>query len=228
MAPENHTPQAKICGLTVPEDARQCAQLGASAIGLVFYPPSPRHVELDQAREICAALPGHVRAVGVFVDPTWEMLSRAIEQCPLGAVQLHGNEPADLVARLRGTYAIRIFKALFASKLPGLSAASRYAVDAYLVECGKGRLPGGNAVTWDWASAADFAHRHTTILAGGLAPDNVARAIAAALPHAVDASSSMESAPGRKDLAKVEAFLTSVKQTAELYSARGKILQPVF
>lgn len=227
-AAENHIPQAKVCGLTVPEEARRCAELGASAIGLVFYPPSPRHVELDQAHEICAALPGHVPAVGVFVNPTWEILSQAIEQCPLGGVQLHGNEPADLVARLRGTYAIRIFKTLFASKSPRLTEASRYEVDAFLVECGKGRLPGGNAMTWDWGGAADFAHRYITILAGGLGPDNVAQAIAAALPHAVDASSSMESVPGRKDMAKVDAFLSSVRQTAELYSARGKILRPVF
>jgi phosphoribosylanthranilate isomerase len=228
MVSENYTPQAKICGLTIPEEARQCAELGAAAIGLVFYPPSPRHVELDQAREICAALPGHVPAVGVFVNPTWEMVSQAIEQCPLGGVQLHGNEPADLAARLRATYSIKIVKALFASKAPGLTEASRYEVNAYLVECGKGRLPGGNAMVWDWGSAADFAHRYTTILAGGLAPDNVAQAIAAALPHAVDASSSLESAPGRKDLSKVEAFLTSVRQTAGLYAAKGKILRQVF
>jgi phosphoribosylanthranilate isomerase len=221
-------PQAKICGLTVPDEAAACAESGAAAIGLVFYPPSPRNVELDQARRIQAALPGHVPAVGVFVNPDWDFVCRAIETCRLGAVQLHGNEPVELLSRLRRKFDINMIKVLFTARSPVMLDAHRYAADAYLVEAGKGVLPGGNAETWDWAAAKTFAVQHHTILAGGLTPENLEQAVAACLPDAVDASSGLERAPGRKDLDKVKRFLAALEGTAGFYSKANRQIHPVF
>ena len=230
MAPGERptVPQIKICGLTVPEEATACAALGADAIGLIFFPPSPRNLALDQAARIVAALPAHVRATGVFVDATRAFLAEAIERCGLRVVQLHGNEPPDLAVWLQGQFQVKVIKALFATKAPHLDEAGRYAVAAYLVECGKGPLPGGNAMAWDWGAAADFIRRHPTVLAGGLDPDNVGRAIAAALPDAVDASSGLEATPGRKDLKKVEQFITAVRRAAEFYQDQGKRPTAIF
>ena len=221
-------PQIKVCGLTVPEEAAQCAALGADAIGVVFYPPSPRNVSLDQARLIREALPDHVPTVGVFVDPTWEQLDQAIQHCRLGGVQLQGAETPELVKRLKGRGDVRVFKVLFALRTPFIAEAERYAPHAFLVECGQGKLPGGNARAWDWSAARDLVRLHPTILAGGLDADNAGQAIGSCLPDAVDASSSLESVPGRKDLEKVGRFIASVRRTAGLYAAEGRKLRGVY
>ncbi len=221
-------PQIKVCGLTVPEEAAACAALGADAVGLVFFPPSPRHVTLAQAARITALLPERVRAAGVFVDPDRGFLAEAIRAGRLRVVQLHGQEPPELAAWIQDRYAVTVLKALFMTKKPALTAAVDYPVPAFLVECGQGPLPGGNALQWDWGAAADFARRHPTVLAGGLDADNVAQAIAAAMPQAVDASSGLEAAPGRKDLKKVERFVAAVRGTAALYRERARKLNPVF
>lgn len=225
---ERKTPQVKICGLTVPEQARQCAQLGADAIGLVFHPPSPRHVTLSQAAAISRALPPHVAAVGVFVNPALDLLKAAIEACALSHIQLHGNEPPELLDEISDAFHIPVIKALFASREPGLNHAARFHAAAYLVECGKGPLPGGNAETWDWGSARGFAQVCPTVLAGGLTPHNVVQAIGTCLPDAVDASSGLEAAPGRKDLDKVSQLLANVKKTASLYACAAKTPHMIF
>ncbi|MGD9247425.1 MAG: phosphoribosylanthranilate isomerase [Desulfobacteraceae bacterium] len=215
-------PQIKICGLTDPAQARACADLGADAIGLVFFSKSPRNVTMDQAAAITALLPDHVAAVGVFVDPELDTVRRTVEKCALTGVQLHGNEPPEFIAALRSTTTARIVKALFTGKPPKMADAGQYEVDGYLVECGKGPLPGGNAMTWNWAIAEAFAHRHPLILAGGLAPDNVARAIAACRPDAVDASSGLELVAGQKDLTKVKQFIDQVRKTTPLYLSQKR------
>jgi phosphoribosylanthranilate isomerase len=220
-------PQIKICGLTDPAQARACADLGADAIGLVFFAKSPRNVTLNQAKEITAALPDHVAAVGVFVDPDLDTAVHIIETCKLHIAQLHGNESPELITGLRNNSSARIIKALFTKKMPQLKDAGKYTVDGYLAECGKGRLPGGNAMAWNWAAAREFARRYPLVLAGGLAPDNVAQAIAACRPDAVDASSSMETVPGQKDLKKVRQFISQVRQTTSLYRSRNHILRTV-
>lgn len=220
-------PQIKICGLTDPDQARACAELGADAIGLVFFTKSPRNVTVEQAAAITAALPDHAASVGVFVNYDLDDLVEIIRQCGLSAVQLHGTESNDYVSDLYRATGVGIIKALFTEKSPGLSDCGRYKVNGYLVECGKGRLPGGNAVTWNWAAAAQFAQRHPLILAGGLAPHNVAKAIADCLPDAVDASSGLEAAPGRKDIEKVKQFIDQVRQTGPLYADRGRALASI-
>lgn len=201
--------QVKICGLTRPEQALACADLGADAIGLVFYPPSPRNVTIDQAAAICSALPKTVTKVGVFVDPEFDQLCRIIEQTGLNAVQLHGNEPPQQVAQLRDLK-VRVIKALFASRAPFLREAERYQPDAYLCECGAGKLPGGNARTWKWHQALPLKDWGPLILAGGLDAENVSQALQACAADAVDLSSGVEKAPGIKDLIKVKQLIDAV------------------
>ncbi|MDM8525082.1 phosphoribosylanthranilate isomerase [Desulfococcaceae bacterium HSG8] len=204
-----NSPQIKICGLTNVDEALGCADLGANAIGLVFYPRSPRNVTEDQAKEISTALPIDVKTVGVFVDETFSNIMRKAEHCRLDAVQLHGQESSGLVSKLRDENLI-VIKGLFMKRSPFLEDAAKYDASAFLVECGKGTLPGGNAMSWNWEEAKDFGEKYPFILAGGLSPDNVSRAIRESMPDAVDVSSGVESAPGRKDIHEAEAFVNAV------------------
>jgi phosphoribosylanthranilate isomerase len=220
-------PQIKICGLTRPDQAKACAELGADAIGLVFYEKSPRHLSLAQAAAITTVLPPQVKSVGVFVNPTREALIRTVTACRLGAVQLHGAESPDFVADLARILGLPIIKALFTAKAPELTEADRYDAAGFLVECGLGRLPGGNAMAWNWSLAEAFARRKPLILAGGLAPDNVTQAISACLPDGVDASSGLEAAPGIKDLDKVARFISQVRQSEALYRTQNRKIRQV-
>ena len=124
-------------------------------------------------------------------------------------VQLHGCESPESVQRLRRE-GLFVIKALFADRAPGIAAASRFPASAFLVECGQGPLPGGNARAWQWGRAAALGERHPLILAGGLDPQNAAQSVRAALPDAVDVSSGVEVRPGRKDIRKVEQFIAAV------------------
>lgn len=212
--------QVKICGLTRVEEAVGCAALGADAVGLVFFPRSPRFVTDEQAHGIACALPPGVARVGVFVNEDVTTVMRKVRDCELTAVQLHGKESPEMVAELVAQ-GVRVIKALFANGRPGLGEAGRYGVGAYLVECAGGVLPGGNARAWDWGMARELAQSHPTILAGGLTPLNVAQAIRDACPDAVDVSSGVEALPGRKDLEKVEIFLRQVRDLGDVSRGRS-------
>lgn len=209
LAGLKYIPQVKICGLTKIDDAVQCASLGADAVGLVFYPKSPRYVTEALAREICLALPKGIKRVGVFVDETFASIMRKVERCGINAVQLHGNEPPGLVTGLRREN-LTVIKALFLQKKPALEDAVNYNASAFLAECGKGALPGGNALSWDWEKAKMISEKYPLILAGGLTPENVSQAVSLCLPDAVDVSSGVESAPGIKDIEKVKLFISRV------------------
>ncbi len=204
-----NVPQVKVCGLTNIEQAMKCAELGADAIGFVFYPKSPRNLTEDMAREICWALPSEVKKVGVFVNETFSNIMRKAEHCNLYAVQLHGQESPQFVSQLCSEN-LMVIKALFTEREPHLEDVSGYTASAYLAECGKGVLPGGNALAWSWEKAKSFGENDPLILAGGLSPDNVSHAVAACMPDAVDVSSGVESGPGQKNIVKVEAFLNAV------------------
>jgi phosphoribosylanthranilate isomerase len=206
---KRETVQVKVCGLTRADEAVACAQAGVHAVGCVFYAKSPRCVTAAAAREIRRALPPEVSCVGVFVDEPFEGVMATASQAGLTAVQLHGNEPPVVVERLRRE-GLFVIKALFADRAPGLDEALNYSASAYLVECGQGVLPGGNAHAWEWGRAAALGERHPLILAGGLTPENAAQALRAALPDAVDVSSGVEAGPGRKDIRKVEQFIAAV------------------
>ncbi len=203
-------PQIKVCGLTLVEEAIACVELGADAIGLVFYPPSPRFVSELKAREISASLPERVWKIGVFVnEPLMDVMKKA-EFCRLNCVQLHGTETPEMVQSLESA-GISVIKSLFAKKEPGFSEAVLYRASAYLVESGEGRVPGGTGLSWKWGEAKNLAGMQPCILSGGLSPENVSKAIHEFGPDAVDVSSGVESAPGRKDIVKVRAFVEAVR-----------------
>ena len=209
----SHTPQVKICGLTRVDEAIQCAELGADAIGLVFFEKSPRKVTIDQAKEISLSLPENISTIGVFVNKPFGYIMERVEKCSLNAVQLHGMEGPDLVNQLIEKDLI-VIKCLYLDSEPFLKDVSEYNATGYLVECAKGILPGGNALSWDWARAKDFGKKHPFILAGGLILENVSRAIYKSLPDAVDISSGVEKGPGRKDILKIKAFIKAVSKSS--------------
>jgi phosphoribosylanthranilate isomerase len=213
MRPRNYVTkrsvQIKVCGLTDPDNAAACADLGVDAIGLVFYSQSPRFVTDARASEIARAVAGRAALVGVFVDQPFAEIANRANRCGLTAVQLHGRESPTLVRRLRES-GLTVVKALFHERAPFVEEASRYDASAFLLEWGRGRLPGGNARSWNWGLAAEFGSLRPLILAGGLTPGNVARAVALGRPAAVDVSSGVESTPGVKDLRKVDAFVAEV------------------
>jgi indole-3-glycerol phosphate synthase/phosphoribosylanthranilate isomerase len=203
----------KICGITSVEDGLVAARAGADAVGLVFWPRSPRHVTLEQARRISHALPPFVTRVGVFVDAERAFVERAVEQAGLDLLQLHGDEPPETCASLPRP----ALKALRVG--PGFRAeeAARYAghargllLDTRLDD--EGGLPGGTGVPFDWSLVRTIREKASFLmLAGGLTPDNVRVALSAVRPDAVDVSSGVESAPGRKDAARVRAFVDAVR-----------------
>ena len=205
--------QIKICGLTDPAQARACAEAGVDAIGLVFYPSSPRYVTPGQAREIVAALPAGVTAVGVFVDDFVTHMLDVAKTAGLTCVQLHGREPQEVEDALRGE-GLRVIKALRSRGGPALTreAAQHSAVDAWLVEGSRGILPGGNGLGWDWSGAGILqgAGRPFAV-AGGLTPENVGGALRGARAAAVDLSSGVEARPGVKDLSLVVAAVDAVR-----------------
>lgn len=207
-ASPGHSPEVKICGLTRVDEAVKCAELGANAVGLVFYPPSPRFVTVETARDIVRNLPQGVCGVGVFVNENYEKIVETVQASGLKAVQLHGVESPALVSLLRQA-GLTVIKSLFVDAEPSVRSEGRYDASACLVECAPGQLPGGNGVAWDWSAVRSVRVR-PIILAGGLNPSNVARAIREASPDAVDVSSGVEAEPGRKDPDKVQRFINAV------------------
>lgn len=203
-------PFIKICGLTDPDNAAACAQAGADVIGLVFYQKSPRHLPISRAVEVVQALPSHVPAWGVFVDATLDTIMAHVDACGLTGVQLHGKEPPKLLDTLAQKN-LTVVKAVFASRHPCIDTIGQYAsADGFLVECGLGKLPGGNARTWDFRLAKKIAAQHPVILAGGLHIGNISQAIADVSPMGVDISSGVETAPGTKHITRVADLVMQV------------------
>ncbi len=183
------------------------ARLGADAIGLVFYPKSPRAVSADQARAILRALPPFVTSVGLFVDAAPAEIERVLAAVPLDLLQFHGDEAAEDCRAHGRPY----LKALRMGAGVDLSALARPYDDAagILVDSFVEGVPGGTGQTFDWARLPARLPR-PLVLAGGLNPDNVAAAIKQTRPWAVDVSGGVESAPGIKDAAKIAAFIRGV------------------
>jgi len=203
--------QIKICGLTNVEEAIACAEAGASAIGFIFYPPSPRFVNLGDARIIREALPSSVTPVGVFVDLPVEEVILTARKVGLKTVQLHGNESIFAV-RVLQQEGLRVIKVLRSSGRQLLLEAEEYSLaDCLLVEAGHGALPGGNGSTWLWSEAKPLAERMPYILAGGLTAKNISDALRDSGASAVDVSSGAECSPGRKDIQKVKDIISKVR-----------------
>ncbi len=204
------TVRIKICGITKTEDGVTAAELGADAVGFVFA-PSPRQVSPETAREIIMALPPLVQAAGVFVDEDPEKVASIADFCRLDLLQFHGKESAAYCAR----FGRRVIKAVRVQNQGGLEGCSEYSsiVDALLLDTYVSGRSGGTGLTFDWNLALEAKRYGRIILAGGLNPDNVAAAISAAKPYAVDASSGLEQKPGTKDHEKMARFMRAVRQT---------------
>jgi phosphoribosylanthranilate isomerase len=204
----------KICGITSPEDARLAVDAGADAIGFVFFSMSPRKTTLERAAEIVRSLPTTVRRVGVFVNETPEAMARAADAADLDLLQLHGDEPPESLAGLArpAIKAVRVGRGFAHDEALRFAAtASGLLVDTRLP--GETQLPGGTGVPFDWSLVKGLAERVPFLmLAGGLGPQNVAEAVRAVRPHAVDVSSGVEALPGRKDAEKLRAFVRAVRE----------------
>jgi phosphoribosylanthranilate isomerase len=198
----------KICGITNLEDALLAAELGADALGFIFYPKSPRKVAPETARSIIAQLPPFVASVGVFVDEEVAVVKELAAGVGLDWVQLHGQESPDYCRGL-GRRVIKGFRIKDESSLKDLEPF-RGAVQAFLLDTYKKGQVGGTGESFEWRLAREAKNFGRIILAGGLTAENVAQAIATALPAAVDAASGTEAAPGRKDPAKLRAFFKAV------------------
>ena len=203
--------RVKICGITSPADAQCAAAAGADAIGLVFHPPSPRHVSLEAARAITEVLPPFVAAYAVVLDPEPEFLEELRRQVPLDGVQYHGRETPELCARSGG----RWIKAVPMNPPDALPEYQRRYPGAagFLLDSHASGEAGGQGRTFDWAAVRSDDPR-PLILAGGLTPDNVADAIRTVRPWGVDVSSGVEAAPGRKDPERIAAFMREVRHAA--------------
>lgn len=200
--------RVKICGITRPEDAAAAAEAGADAMGLVFA-ESPRRVTLEQARAILAALPPFVTPVALFVNETAEQIRETCQALGVRTVQLHGDEPPEFARQLAGLCVIKAFRIGGEADLAPLAAG--YPALAYLLDSKVAGRRGGTGVTLDWTLAARAASLGRIILAGGLTPDNVADAVRRVRPYGVDVSSGVECEPGRKDPAKVQAFVAAAR-----------------
>ena len=198
----------KICGITNLEDALLAAELGADALGFIFFPQSPRKVAPETAREIIAQLPPFVASVGVFVDEAAAVLKELAARVGLDWVQLHGQESPEYCRSL-GRRVIKGFRIKDENSLRELEPY-RDAVQAFLLDTYKKGQVGGTGEVFDWYLAREAKKFGQIILAGGLTPENVGQAIAIALPAAVDAASGTEAEPGRKDPAKLRAFFRAV------------------
>lgn len=200
--------RVKICGITRPEDGIEAARLGADAIGLVFYAPSPRAVIVGQAQAVCAALPPFVSVVGLFVDaPAAEVLA-VLQAVPLDVLQFHGDEAPAYCAAFGRPY----LKALrMRDGLDVVAEARRYAdAQGLLLDTFVPGEAGGTGQAFDWRRVPQRLDL-PLILAGGLTPDNVAEAITVARPYGVDVSGGVEQAKGIKSAAKMAAFMRGVE-----------------
>lgn len=203
----------KICGITCLEDALTAAEAGADAIGLVFYPPSPRAVSVDAAQEIVANLPPFVTAVGLFVNETAAEIERIYRRVGVDLLQLHGDETPQFCAGLGAPFlkALRVKPGDDVGKLMSpWSDARSVLLDAY-----KQGVPGGTGEVFDW-SLVPSSQTARIVLAGGLTPGNVYDAVHASRPAAVDVSSGVEAAPGRKSPEKIAAFVSAVRSADQI------------
>jgi phosphoribosylanthranilate isomerase len=198
----------KICGITNLEDARLAAELGAQALGFIFYPKSPRSIKPEAARQIIAQLPPLVLSVGVFVNEAAALVLEVAEMVRLDWVQLHGEEPPEYCRFLYRN----VMKAIRVQDQSSLEQMQRYqgSVRAFLLDTHTSGQKGGTGESFDWSLAKQAQEYGPVVLAGGLRPENVAAAIQEASPWAVDVASGVEAAPGKKDPARLRAFFQAV------------------
>jgi phosphoribosylanthranilate isomerase len=203
----------KICGITSTQDALLALNAGADAIGLVFYAPSPRYIDLQIAKTIALAVGPFVTLVGLFVDPEEAFVRDILAQVPLHVLQFHGNEAPEFCDIFKRPYmkAIRMRPDLDVEKeMSRFPEASAILLDAY-----RPGVPGGTGETFDWQRIPNKTVR-PIVLAGGLTPENVALAMSSSKVYGVDVSSGVEWEPGKKDPIKLQTFIYNAKKVKEL------------
>ena len=201
----------KICGVTRLGDAERAAEFGAWAVGMVLHAESPRLCPLPEAERIAAALRRRVELAGVFVNAPLDELVRTSEGLALTLVQLHGDEGPAYCAEVARRTGARVIKALPISGVGSLRELRRFKTDFHLLDGYSPGLRGGGGRSFDWSLAAQRRSRVPAIVGGGLNPDNVAEAIAATEPYAVDVASGVESAPGIKDEERLRSFFDAAR-----------------
>ncbi|HKH77696.1 MAG TPA: phosphoribosylanthranilate isomerase [Rubrobacteraceae bacterium] len=201
--------KVKVCGITNPEDARAAATAGAAAIGLIFA-ESPRKVGIEEAREVAAALPEDILKVGVFVNAEPDEVVRIAREVGLDYAQLHGDEGPEDVTAVRGD-GVKVIKALRVRAAADLVEIEVYGADLYLLDAYSEKARGGTGTRFDWGLAKSLKGRANILISGGLGPENVRDAVSYFEPWGVDASSSLESAPGKKDRDRVRRFVFAAK-----------------
>ncbi|MFT3972906.1 MAG: phosphoribosylanthranilate isomerase [Amaricoccus sp.] len=208
--------RVKICGLRSRAEVRAAAEAGASYVGVVFFPPSPRHMTLADARWTLENVPEGIARVALTVDADDATLADIVGLGRIDLLQLHGHETPERVAEVRSRFGLPVMKALGIAAREHLAAIDAYAAvaDQLLIDARPphdGALPGGNGLAFDWRLLAGRAWQVPWMLAGGLTPDNVSEAIRLTGANQVDVSSGVEARPGEKDPARVAAFIRAAR-----------------
>lgn len=201
--------KVKVCGITRPEDARVAADYGADAIGLIFA-ESPRQISVEGARKIVSELPEGLLKVGVFVDEEPEKVLEVAREVGLDYAQLHGDEGSEVVAKVRDG-GIGVIKALRVRDAGSLDRLDDYGAALYLLDAYSEKARGGTGERFDWDVAKALRGYANILVSGGLTPENVRAAIEFFEPYGVDASSSLEDAPGIKNCERVRRFVSAAK-----------------
>jgi phosphoribosylanthranilate isomerase len=207
--------RVKICGLTRPADVTAAVEAGAAYLGFVFFPPSPRNLSTEDARALALKVPAGVAKVALTVDADDAALGALLDRVPVDLLQLHGQESPERVAEVRARFGLPVMKAVGLRAPADLARIDAYAgvADQVLVDAKPpegAALPGGNGLAFDWRLLAGRRWAGPWMLAGGLTPENAAEAIRLTGVRQLDVSSGVESAPGRKDPARIRAFTAAV------------------
>jgi phosphoribosylanthranilate isomerase len=211
--------RVKTCGITRLDDARRCVDLGAWALGLIFWPGSPRACSPEAAEEIGAVLRRRVELTGVFVNAPLDVVAGTAELAGLTLLQLHGDEgPAYCAEAARRTGA-KVMKAVRVKDAASVRALRAFHTDNHMLDAYVPETPGGTGESFNWELAAQHEGPAQVVLSGGLTPENVGEALGVARPFAVDTASGTEAEPGRKDPAKLAAFFRAVEAADERLAA---------
>ena len=208
---------AKICGLSTEAAVAAAVAEGASFVGFVFYPPSPRAVSAEKAAELCVGVPGVVARVGLFVDADDDAIAAVLDAAPIDILQFHGRESPARVADAKARFARLVMKAVPIAGPEDVVASTRYedVADMLLFDAEPPRrpdaLPGGNGLAFDWGLIAGRSWRRPWMLSGGLSAELLPEAVRISGATMVDVSTGVESRPGVKDLGKIRAFLAAAR-----------------
>ena len=203
--------KVKVCGITRLEDAEYATELGAWAVGFILWPGSKRAVDPGVAAGIARVMRRKVELVGVFVNQSIDEIASSVDVLGLTHVQLHGDEGPTFCTAVKQRTGAKVIKAVRIGHAADLQDAARFRTDFHLLDTSQAGLYGGTGKTWDWALVKNWRSKVPYLLSGGLTAENVGEAINIARPWGVDVASGVESEPGIKDPAKLEAFLAAVE-----------------